>query len=216
MEEYTVSQPTAQRKPALFKVGLFAFIARITGSLDVEFLVNVRTDQERQRKNAKLPDDWPGKIVDLPGGTFQVREKVQTDDGEEELPGDPDFESCLTREVGEETAGCEIKPVTDNFSPAFPLIKAETGTSEAPHDLAFIRVMNIIGQPRPNAEASEHRWVTLDQLKAETEVRFPGLGKNGRMARMATWALQEFLDHFKPQPAPSIHPIERLPAERTV
>jgi len=161
-------------QPALCKVGIFAVIARQNGG-NVEILINVRTDQEKQQQAAGLPSDWSGKIVDLPGGTLQV--------------GEADFAQCLKREVGEETGGCDAEIIGDFLGP-YPLIKPDTGTAEKPHDLAFAALCKLFGEPRPTSEASEHRWVTWQQLEEEQEVRFPGrLGKNGRMAKMVSAAL---------------------------
>lgn len=162
-------------QPALFKVGIFAVIGRLNYQNEVEILVNVRTDQEKQRKLADLADDWLGMVVDLPGGTLQI--------------GDLSFEQCLEREIAEKTAGCDSKLLSNIFGP-FPLIKAETGTAEKPHDLAFVAAVELFGEPRPNREASEHRWVTWKQLEAEQEVWLPGkLGKTGRMAKMISACL---------------------------
>lgn len=157
-------------QPALCTVGIFAVIGRYNRYRDVEILVNVRTDQERQRQLAGLPDDWPGKIVDLPGGTLQI--------------GDLSFEQCLEREVAEETGGCKSKQFGGFFGP-FPLIKEETGTAEKPHDLAFAAAVTLLGEPHPTPEASEHQWVTWRQLQFEEGVRLPGkLSSAGRMGKM--------------------------------
>ncbi|OGY31204.1 MAG: hypothetical protein A3C02_04785 [Candidatus Andersenbacteria bacterium RIFCSPHIGHO2_02_FULL_45_11] len=168
----------AEFRPALFKVGLFAVIGRIINQNSVGILVNVRTDQEKQRKLAELPDDWEGVIVDLPGGTFQM--------------GDDTFQTCLAREIREETGGCEPGFFASILGP-FPMIKADTGTADKPHDLAFVAACEITGEPIPTPEASEHRWVTWKQLQEETEFRLPGkLGKNGRMAKMIEAAMPLF------------------------
>lgn len=165
-------------QPALCKVGIFAVIGRLNDQNEVEILVNVRTDQEKQRQLTDLPENWAGKVVDLPGGTLQI--------------GDLSFEQCLEREIAEETAGCDSKPLGNILGP-FTLIKAETGTAEKPHDLAFVAPVELFGEPRPNPEASEHRWVTWQQLEAEQEVRLPGkLGKTGRMAKMISAAIGTF------------------------
>lgn len=181
---------TPEFKPALCKVGIFAVIARQGTQGDVEVLINVRTDQERQRQAAGLPDDWSGKIVDLPGGTLQI--------------GDSSFEQCLEREITEETGGCDSKMIGDGFIGPFPLIKPETGSADKPHDLAFVAACELFGEPRPTAEASEHRWVTWQQLEAEQEVRLPGkLGKTGRMAKMIHAAVTTFCES-KELPIPAM------------
>lgn len=162
-------------QPALWKLGIFAVFARRTQG-DWKILVNVRTDQEEQRKLAGLPDDWAGVIVDIPGGTFQQE--------------DESLEACLEREVSEKTGGCEAKMIHENFLGPFPLINPTTGSAKDPHDLALAAACELIGEPRPTPEAREHRWVTWKQLEAEEVVRLPGkLGKNGRMAKMITTAI---------------------------
>lgn len=172
---------TQQFQPALCKIGIFAVIARQNSQSEVQVLVNVRTDQERQQRAAGLPDDWSGKIVDLPGGTLQI--------------GDSGFEQCLEREIAEETGGCDSKMIGGNFIGPFPLIKNDTGSAEKPHDLAFVAACELFGEPQPTAEASEHRWVTWRQLETEQEVRLPGkLGKTGRMAKMIHAALTTFCE----------------------
>lgn len=169
-----MSQPKEFR-PALCKVGIFAVIGRWGAGVEIEFLVNVRTDQERQRQLAGLPADWSGVIVDLPGGTLQI--------------GDASLEECLKREIAEETGGCGSKQRDVLLGP-FELIKAETGTAEKPHDLAFVKLVDIEGTPQPTQEATAHSWVTWTQLEAEQEFRLPGKGKTGRMAKMIQKALE--------------------------
>lgn len=170
---------TLEFKPSLFRVGVFGLSGRRNDKNEIEFPMNVRTDQERQRKAAGLPDDWKGVIVDLPGGTFQA--------------GDMDFASCLKREVFEETGGCNCEVLGgESFLGPFMLIKPDTGTAEKPHDFAFIAPCQITGEMHPTSEASEHRWVTWRQLLDEEEIRLPAKGKEGRMAKMILACLDGF------------------------
>lgn len=172
--------------PALCKVGVFAVIGRLGSQNDIEILVNVRTDQDNQRQVGDLPDTWAGVIVDLVGGTLQI--------------GDTSLEECLKRETTEETGGCDCKLIGTIIGP-FPLIKTDTGTAEKPHDLAFVCAVELSGDPQPTPEASEHRWVTWQQLEAEQEVRLPGkLGNKGRMAKMISACLRKNEIYWKSAP----------------
>lgn len=155
---------------AKFTVGVFAFIFHdgdydVRDSWNMRVLVNVRTDQERQREVAGLPAHWPGVIVDLPGGAVSESDKT--------------LEGALLREIAEETK-CHAEIVEPLYGP-FEFIDTTNGV----RDLAFVAEAAIKSDPVASDEASEHRWVTWSELEAETHIRLPGKkGKEGRMAQM--------------------------------
>lgn len=66
-------------------------------------------------------------------------------------------------------------------------------------DYAFAWEVTLQGEPKPTDEAREHRWVTLDALSAETEIRLPGIyGINGRMAQMINAILDSDAFGYRP------------------
>lgn len=158
---------------ALFKVGVFGLACwNDNGVLRIK--VNVRTDQETQRKKIGLTD--PNiKIIDMPGGGVEI----------EDFSGQQvSLFEVLQREIAEETGGCSIKSVGDFSAPYMVALNTQPPDGVV-GDLAFWMPVILKGRPKPSAEALDHPWINLEQLEAETEYRVvAGLGKAGRSGQM--------------------------------
>ena len=165
-----------------FMVGVFGVPAKIDQDGNVRIMVNVRTDQERQRELAKLDPQATVLLVDCPGGAVGYEDKCIDD-------------AALRREIAEETGGCTITPMGE-FRPPFALISKD----DNPGDLAFWKPVVLHGQPKPSNEASDHPWLTRAELEAATTYRaISGLGLLGRTGRMMTAAL-DFYESNKDRP----------------
>lgn len=172
---------------ATFTVGVFGLACHIGEDGKLRIKVNVRTDQERQRALAKLPPDWPGKIIDMPGGGVDL----------EDFP-DPKAASLLevlSREIAEET-GCTTEPLASDFRGPVMVVTNISDAAKPCGDLAFWIPILLRGHPVPTAEAADHPWITQEQLDAETEYRpVGGLGKAGRTGRMLRAAFAFYEAH---------------------
>jgi hypothetical protein len=158
---------------ATFTVGVFGLACwNVGGTLLIK--VNVRTDQEAQRKKIGLADPSV-RIVDLPGGGVEI----------EDLAGQENsLLGALRREINEETGGCSIEPV-GKLSVPYLAVSDKKGPDGQVGDLAFWLPILLKGKPRPTAEALDHPWISLQQLEAATEYRVvAGLAKTGRSGQM--------------------------------
>lgn len=156
------------KEKATFNVGVFGIPAKLIGNI-VKIKVNVRTDQANQKKIAGLPEDSQVQLVDCPGGAVK--------------PGDTSLWEALKREIGEETGGCTIEPL-GKFRQPLELMKGSS------YDLAFWRPVRLNGQPQPSDEASDHPWVSRQELETADKYRaVSGLGLAGRTGRMMVAAL---------------------------
>ncbi len=160
---------------ALFTVGVFGLACcNDNGTLRIK--VNVRTDQDAQKKAAGLAKYSPVQIVDMPGGGVTFEDFVNT-------PQATLFD-VLRREIDEETRGCTVESHGD-FSWPFMFVGNVNDPEKAVGDLAFWAPIVLKGKPEPSPEALAHPWVSKEQLEAEIEYRPVGkLGKNGRTGRM--------------------------------
>ncbi len=158
---------------AKFSVGVFGIPAKIVNGV-IRIKVNVRMDQDRQRKAAGLPEDSPIFLVDCPGGG------VMTDD--------ESMESALQREVFEETGGCEFIDC-DGWQEPLVLLNREKGQ----YDIAFWKPIRLAGEPKPSSEASDHPWLSIEDLQSGDKYRpVSGLGLKGRTGQMMLGAIQWF------------------------
>lgn len=148
---------------ALFTIGVFGVADKVVNN-EIVILVNTRTDQEKQKQLAGLASDWPGKIVDLPGGTCSLE--------------DYSLEETFLREVYEEI-GCFAEMLTPFFGPF-----AQIDKEKQKRNLAFVCRMRIAEEPKPSEENSSNHWLTWHQLMDQKQFRLPGAGKDGRMAKM--------------------------------
>jgi hypothetical protein len=161
---------------ATFTVGVFGLPARKDGLGKLRIKLNVRTDQERQKKLAGLPVDSKVKIVDMPGGGV--------DFGDFPEPKKANLFEVLRREVSEETVGCTIEPLGE-FRGPFMTVTNSTDDKNPSGDMALWMPVRLHGDPKPSGEALEHPWITREQFEAEDEYRcVSGLGKEGRTGRM--------------------------------
>ena len=159
--------PTAKARKSPVRegtVGVFGVaVLRLDGERKVLF--NVRTDQTQQRQNAQLQPNTGILIVDLPGGQW--------------CEGDESEESALRREVREET-GCEISILSGKLGP-FKKLNPQTRR----YDYAFVYEIEVHGEPETSNEASEHVWLSYEELARESTYRLPSTkGINGRMGDM--------------------------------
>lgn len=181
---------------ATFTTGVFGLAARKDGLGKIRIKLNVRTDQERQKKIAGLPADSKVKIVDIPGGG------VDFDDFPE--PKKADLFAVLRREISEETGGCTIELLGELRGP-FMVVTNNTDETKPSGDMAFWAPINLFGGPKPSDEAMEHPWISREQFENENEYRcVSGLGKTGRTGRMicaafdfyeANESREEFFSH---------------------
>lgn len=161
---------------ATFTIGVFGLAALKDSLGNVYLKVNVRTDQERQKKIAGLPADSKVKLVDIPGGGTEF------DDFPE--PKKADLFNVLRREVSEETSGCTIEAI-DGFRGPFMIVTNITDETKPSGDMAFWMPIKLHGKPKPSNEALEHPWISREQFETENEYRcISGLGKAGRTGRM--------------------------------
>jgi hypothetical protein len=161
---------------ATFTVGVFGLACwNDDGTLRIK--VNVRTDQARQRGLAGLPADSPVKIIDMPGGGVEIEDFPD--------PKQASLLEVLRREIMEETGGCSFDPLDAQFSGPVIAITNTIDPAKPTGDLAFWMPIRLYGMPVPSNEASEHPWISRQQLEEETEYRaVGGLGKAGRTGRM--------------------------------
>jgi hypothetical protein len=156
----------------IFHVGVFGIGARIIDG-DVKILVNVRTDQARQKEFAKLPPESAVLLVDCPGGTIKH--------------GDKSRQEALEREILEEL-GCSFVSIGE-FSQPLELM----GDRPEPYDLASWKPVRFVGEIKPSNEAKDHPWVSRKELETADRYRpVSGLGLAGRTGRMMTAALDFF------------------------
>lgn len=161
---------------ATFTTGVFGLAARKDGLGNLRIKVNVRTDQERQKKLAGLPADSKVKIVDMPGGGVDFNDFPE--------PKKANLFDVLRREVSEETVGCTIEPFGELRGP-FMAVTNNTDEMKPSGDMAFWVPIKLRGNPKPSNEALEHPWISREQFEAEDEYRcVSGLGKAGRTGRM--------------------------------
>lgn len=161
---------------ALFTVGVFGLACRIDGLGKPRIKLNVRTDQERQKRLAGLPADSKVKIVDIPGGGIDFNDFPE--------PEKANLFDPLRREVSEETLGCVIESIGEFSGPHMVITNNQRDMCSA-GDMAFWIPIRIHGNPKPSDEALEHPWISREQLEAEDEYRCVGkLGKEGRTGRM--------------------------------
>lgn len=176
---------------ATFTLGVFGVACRNDKDI-LRIKVNVRTDQEAQRKAAGLPEDSKVLIFDLPGGSVE----------REDFP-DVTMASLfrvLCREVAEETGGCAVDCAGD-FSAPFLVVTNNQDDAKPVGDIALWMPIILRGIPIPSSEALAHPWITLDQLEAETEYRAVGkLGRVGRTARMIRAGFEWFEERKKLYP----------------
>lgn len=172
---------------ATFTVSVFGLACwNDNGKLRIK--VNVRTDQKRQRKLAKLPADSKVLIVDLPGGNV-------------ELEDFPDMEhatplNVLMRKVAEETGGCTLGIIPADFFGPMMMVTNNSDPARPAGDIVFWRPITLHGTPKPTSKVLEHLWVTQLQLADETKYRcVGGLGKYGRIGHMLMTAFDFFQIH---------------------
>ena len=171
------------KREFVFNVGVFGIPAKIDADGIVRIKVNVRTDQEAQRKLAKLDPTSTVLLVDCPGGAVGNQDKGIDD-------------AALAREIAEETGGCTITP-RGEFRLPFDLKPKEDGT---PGDLAYWKPVVLHGEPKPSNEALDHPWVTRAELEAATKYRaISGLGLAGRTGKMMVAAF-DFYEANKDKP----------------
>lgn len=172
---------------ATFTVGIFGAAARFDSDGTVRVLVNVRADQAEQHKRAGLPPDSLVKIIDLPGGGVTVED---CSDPRNPFP----MLRALKREVLEET-GCDSVDIID--IPSGPYLLCAAAPPDAPQgDIAHWMPILIHGIPHPSPEATEHVWISQEEILAEAKYRTPGrLGKKGRMGIMIIDALHWWKEH---------------------
>jgi len=170
---------------ATFTVGVFGLACwNDNGTLRIK--VNERTDQERQKKLANLPDDSTVKIVDMPGGGVKLEDFPE--------PKQASLMGVLRREVSEETGGCTIESNAE-FSGPFMVVTNNQDDSKPAGDIAFWMPVVLRGKLQPSDEAQDHPWITLAQLEEETEYRaVGGLGKAGRTGRMIKAAFEWYFE----------------------
>lgn len=157
-----------------FYVGVFGIPAKLVNGV-IKIKCNVRTDQEKQREIAQLPSESKILLVDCPGGAVKH--------------GDESLDQAMNREIGEETGGCQVQPLTLGFFAPLELM----GKRLAPYDLAFWKPIILIGQPKPSDEASDHVWLSRQELETGDKYRpVSGLGLAGRTGRMMIAALNYF------------------------
>ena len=113
-----------------FSIGVFGLAAKIINGI-VRIKVNVRTDQDRQWAAAKLSPISGVQIVDCHGGAIQLGETQA---------------EALTREIREETGGCEIR-ITGAFSKPLPFLNTDLSK---PSDMAIWVPVVLIGEPKPS------------------------------------------------------------------
>ncbi len=160
----------------MFTFGGFGLAARKNGLGIVCVKVNVRTDQERQKKLAGLPADSKVKIIDAPGGGVDFNDFSKSKQA--------NLFEVVEREILEETGGCTIEKVGE-FSEPFVVVTNNTDDKEPSGDIASWVPVKLHGDPKPSDEALEHPWISREQFEAENEYRCVGqLGKAGRTGRM--------------------------------
>jgi len=161
---------------ATFTFGVSGLAARKDGFGNLRIMVNVRTDQERQKELAGLPVDSKVKIVDIPGGGVDFEDFPE--------PKKADLFNVLKREVAEETGGCTIESLGEFRGPLM-VVTNNTDNKKPSGDMALWMPIKLHGDPKPSDEASEHPWISREQFEAEDEYRCVSrLGKAGRTGRM--------------------------------
>ncbi len=159
----------AQKEKAPFYVGVFGIPAKLVDGV-VKIKCNVRTDQKEQRKIAGLAEESTVLLVDCPGGAIR--------------PGDTSREAALARETAEETCGSTIVSLGEFRQPL------ELMGERPLYDLAFWKPVLLIGDPKPSDEASDHPWLSRQELETADKYRaVSGLGLAGRTGQMMTAAL---------------------------
>lgn len=170
----------------LFTVGVFGLAAR-KDKFGIRIKVNVRTDQERQKKIAGLPANSKVKIIDLPGGGVEFNDFID--------PKKADLFDVLRREISEETDGCTLE-VLDEFKGPYIAITNSTDESKPYGDMAFWAPIKLYGDPKPSDEAIEHPWISRKEFEAQDKYRcVSGLGKAGRTGRMLRSAFYWYEAH---------------------
>jgi hypothetical protein len=165
---------------ATFTVGVFGLPCRKNKNNQLCIMVNVRTDQEKQRALAGLPVDSLVKIIDALGGGVEL----------EDFPDikDASFFKVLEREIAEETGGCTIKSFAD-FSGPFMIVTNNQDEGKPTGDIAFWMPIILTGNPQQSDEAAEHVWITREEFESQSKYRCVGklgnLGRTGRMIRAA-------------------------------
>lgn len=172
---------------ATFTVGVFGLACLKDDDGTLRIKVNVRTDQEKQRKLAGLSEDSKVLIVDMPGGGVELADFPE--------PKDALLFDVLAREIKEETGGCTIRAL-GHFSGPFMVVTNNQDETKPTGDLAFWVPVLLCGTPQPTAEALDHPWITFQQFETETEYRaVGGLGKAGRTGRMLRDAFEFYNTH---------------------
>lgn len=162
-----------------YNLGLFGIPAIIDVKGTVRIKVNVRTDQEYQRKLAKLDPSTTVLLVDCPGGAV--------------AESDTNAHQGLAREISEETAGCTI---TEKGEFSDPLEFVPDDPTKL-CDIAQWKPVLLHGVPKSSNEALDHPWVSRAELEAAATYRaVSGLGLRGRTGRMMTAAL-DFYENNK-------------------
>lgn len=173
---------------ATFTIGVFGLAAKKDDSGAPLIKVNVRTDQDRQKKLAGLEADSKVMIVDLPGGGVEFNDFPELKEA--------DLFSVLQREVHEETDGCEIRSL-GKFRGPFMVVTNNTDETKASGDMAFWMPIELRGNPKPSNEALSHPWISRQEFEAQDEYRcVSGLGKLGRTGRMLREAFEFYEDHI--------------------
>lgn len=164
--------------PRTGTTGVFGVCVRRGEDGKNRVLLNVRTDQGKQRANAMLPADSTVEIVDLPGGTWRAR--------------DESIQETLYREVIEET-GCEVRILSEMQGPF-----TKAALNSAICDYAWVCEIEVKGDPKRSSEASRHVWLTWDELTEQTRYRLPStLGYKGRMGQMIDRILHGAIQDFE-------------------